>query len=377
MDNLQLNIAEQIASGFITIDSIEDFENLLKRFPDDPALQKASADLLAKENQTDAAALSYSKAATLFLKSGKLLPAIVSKVYAWRLKSPSYQEAQLFLSALRDGSFSSTPLKIFLEKLSNPEVLAVVKSFENIYLPEQQLIRKVGDGQDDLYFIVSGSLKEIMYHPVKTKEETVYKQSIINLSADDSIGDLYPIKEEKVCQSYVETITPVELVKLSKQALLQICKKYPNVESGLQAINVFRQESQKENQSRKNRKGMRHQLERKMTVEIHPQSSENFPIILEGYSRDISIGGTCVVLDAKDLSVIKSVVSFSKTIKNSMVKISFPAEGMELKVSGKIAWTQEVVFQREKTLALGIQFQDLSPKLRGMLFVFADSSKKE
>jgi CRP-like cAMP-binding protein len=377
MDNLQLNIAEQVSSGFITIDSIEDFENLLKRFPNDPALQKASADLLAKKNQTDAAALSYSKAATRFLKSGKFLPAIVSKVYAWRLKSPSYQEAQLFLSAVRDGSFPSTPLKTFLEKLSNPEVLAVVKSFENIHLPEQQLIQKVGDGQDDLYFIVSGSLKEIMYHPVKTKKEIVYKQSIINLSADDSIGDLYPIKEEKVCQSYVETITPVELVKLSKQTLLQICKKYPNVESGLQAINAFRLESQKENLLKKNRKGIRHELERKLTLEIHPHSSDNFPIILEGYSKDISIGGTCVVLDAKDVSVVKSVASFSKTIKNSTVKISFPAEGLELKVSGKIAWTHEVVFQREKTLALGIQFQDLSPKLRGMLFVFADSSKKK
>ena len=29
----------------------------------------------------------------------------------------------------------------------------------------------------------------------------------------------------------------------------------------------------------------------------------------------------------------------------------------------------------EKTLAVGIQFQDLSPKLRGMLFVFAENSK--
>jgi hypothetical protein len=47
---------------------------------------------------------------------------------------------------------------------------------------------------------------------------------------------------------------------------------------------------------------------------------------------------------------------------------------MELKVSGKIAWTQETVFKGEKTLAVGIQFQDLSPKLRGMLFVFADDS---
>jgi len=289
MDKLQLNISEQVAGDFAAIDSIENFEKLLKRFPNNPALQKASADLLAKKNQTDAAVLSYSKAATLFLKSGKLLPAIISKVHAWRLKSPSYQEAQLFLSAVRAGSFPRTPLKIFLEKLSNPEVLAVVKRFQNIHLPEQQLIQKVGDGQNNLYFIVSGSLKEIMYHPLKTKEEIVYKQSIINLSADDSIGDLYPIKEEKVCQSYVETIAPVELVKLSKKVLLQICKKYPNVEIGLQAVNVFRSDSKKENLLRKYRKGVRHQLERKITIEIHPQSSDNFPIILEGHSKDISI----------------------------------------------------------------------------------------
>jgi hypothetical protein len=114
-----------------------------------------------------------------------------------------------------------------------------------------------------------------------------------------------------------------------------------------------------------------------MTLEIFPHSSANFPIILEAYSKDISIGGTCVVLDSKDISVAKSVASFSKKIKDSKVKISFPSEGLELKVSGKIAWTQQVIFQGEKTLALGIQFQDLSPKLRGMLFVFADSSKNK
>jgi hypothetical protein len=114
-----------------------------------------------------------------------------------------------------------------------------------------------------------------------------------------------------------------------------------------------------------------------MTLEIFPHSSANFPIIFEAYSKDISVGGTCVVLDEKDISVAKSVASFSKKIKDSEVKISFPSEGLELKVSGKIAWTQEVIFQGKKTLALGIQFQDLSPKLRGMLFVFADSSKNK
>jgi len=114
---------------------------------------------------------------------------------------------------------------------------------------------------------------------------------------------------------------------------------------------------------------------RKISLEIFPHSSANFPIILEAYSKDISIGGTCVVLDSIDVSVAKSVTSFSKTIKNSKVKISFPSEGLELKVSGRIAWIQEIIFKGERTLAVGIQFQDLSPKLRGMLFVFADSAK--
>jgi hypothetical protein len=103
----------------------------------------------------------------------------------------------------------------------------------------------------------------------------------------------------------------------------------------------------------------------------------NYPIILDAYSKDISIGGTCVFLDAKDLSVAKSVASFSKTIKEAKVKISLPSAGLELKVSGKIAWTKETIFRGEMTLAVGIQFQDLSPKLKGMLFVFADDSRNE
>jgi len=111
-----------------------------------------------------------------------------------------------------------------------------------------------------------------------------------------------------------------------------------------------------------------------MSLEIYPHSSANFPIILEAYSKDISVDGTSVVLDASDLSIAKSVSSFSKTIKNSMVKIGFSSEGLELKVSGKIAWTRETIDRGKKTLAIGIQFQDLSPKLRGMLFVFAESS---
>ncbi len=363
-------------SVFIRVAPInkKDYESLLKRHPDDAALQKAFADFINQKKRSDEAAIYYGRAASLFLKSGNLLSAIASIVYRWRIKSPSYQEAKLFLSAVRDESFPSTPIKTFLKSLSNPEVMAVVKNFEIIHIPEQQLLHKVDDIMENLYFIVSGSLKEVCYQPVETEEEIVYKQTVVELSADDAIGDLYPLAKKRTCQSYVETVAPVEVIRISKRSLQRICDKYPNVESGLQAINVFRAESQREDQMKKQRKGSRHQLQRKVSIEIHPQSAKNFPIILEGYSTDISVGGTSILLDSTDVHVAKSVASFSKTIKNSKVKISFPTGGLELKVSGRIAWTKEVILPKEKTLAVGIQFRTLTPKLRGMLFVFAESS---
>ena len=119
---------------------------------------------------------------------------------------------------------------------------------------------------------------------------------------------------------------------------------------------------------------MQHQHFRNVILEIYPQTAANFPIILEGYSNDVLVGGTCVVLDTNDENISNSVATLNKTIKNSIVKLNYPNEGLELKISGKIAWTHEVVFRGMNTLALGIQFQGLSPKLRGMFFIFANSS---
>jgi hypothetical protein len=46
---------------------------------------------------------------------------------------------------------------------------------------------------------------------------------------------------------------------------------------------------------------------------------------------------------------------------------------LELKVLGNIAWHHKVHFNGTKTQALGIQFEEDSPKLHGMLFMFANS----
>lgn len=375
MGNRKSNTIQQINKDFLNVDSVSEFNELLTDFQEDPALHKAYADLLLKQNSSDEAALSYGKSAALYLKSGKLIPAVNTKILQWRIKSPAYQDTQLFLSALNDSSLPETPLMVFFKNLSIPELLAVLNCMEGVQLPAGQLIYKIDNVQENLYFIVSGKVREIRYEPVKTGEETVYNQSIEHLSIDDTFGELYPIEKENLSQSFVETTDPTELLKISKAMLLPICKKYPNVESGLEALGSFRSEFRKARLLKKNRKSQRHKITRKMSLEIFPHSSANYPIILDAYSKDISVGGACVFLDANDLSVAKSVASFSKTIKKAGVKISMPSEGMELRVSGKIVWTKETTFEGGKTLAVGIQFEDLSPRLRGMLFVFADGSK--
>ena len=376
MDKLQINISEDITSGFITIDSLDDFKKVIKQFPDDPTLHRAFSDMLVKNNLPNVAVTSYGQAAELYIKAGQPLQAIVSKILQWEIYSPSYREAQRFFLALRELSFHVSPINTFFSSLSNPEILAIMKSAAIVQLPAGHIEKKVGDEENDLYFVVSGSLKQTCYKPIKQKETAIYKKLNFNLSENDFFGDIYPLEHKKVSRSYIETITQAELVKVSKHVLSQICRKYSNVEGVLAALCAAQSDSNKNEFLPKDRKGERHQIVRKMTLEIYPEASVNFPIILDGYSRDISIGGTCIVLDTKDVHVSNSIASFHKTIKNAPIKMSFASEGLELRVSGKIVWTQEVSFKGTKTLALGIQFQNLSPKLRGMLFVFAENSSK-
>ena len=90
MDNQKSNIVEQINSGFNNIDFVNDFEELLNDFPEDPALHKAYGNMLVKMKSPDEAALSYGRAATLYLKLGKQLQAVVAKLLQWRIKSTVY-----------------------------------------------------------------------------------------------------------------------------------------------------------------------------------------------------------------------------------------------------------------------------------------------
>jgi tetratricopeptide (TPR) repeat protein len=370
---IKKSITEQIANGSIRINSTKEFERLLKLFPSDPKLIKAYADLLSKENFLDSALKLYRKAAILFIDSGSMIDAVVSKIRQWKIAKPTYQDARLFFAALHEANFSRSPLNIFFEKLSSPEMFAIMRLFDVIELPAGQMVSKAGEEEKDLNFIEKGTFEKTTYEPQKENDETIFKKSILMLTKNHFFGKIFPVDKENCSQSYIESKSQAELITISKKSLKQICKKYPNVEIAIKEVYEFESMASEEDQYKRIQKGGRYKLPIRMSLEIYPKTSFNYPIIVEGYSKDISIGGICVVLDEKDMDVHSSIASFHKNTKDAKVKISMSIEALKLKVSGNIVWTQKIHVHTKQTLALGIKFDEMSPKFQGMLFAFADN----
>jgi hypothetical protein len=317
-----------------------------------------------------AAVQSYGKAAKLFIESGMMLQAIVSKSLQWKISQPSdLNEARYFFSVLKKGSYQQTPLNAFFSSLSYPAMLAILYRLVKVRLPAGTIVKKNGEGEKDLFFVVSGALRETIYQPIKSGEETLYKKVNLNLAENDFFGNVYPFDEEKRSQSYIEAITQLELVKVSKAGLIKICRKYADVEQGILDLIKNRPDSGQEKTLLTERKGGRLHLPIKINVQIDKDPSGTNPLILGGYSRDISIGGICVVLDALE----KVTPSFPKSLKNAKVQVSLPSEAMALNVSGTIIWSKELPLEDETSVLLGIQFNKMTPKLKGMMFAFADS----
>ena len=366
------SIPDHIIDGSIVIDSIDAFSSILKQFPKHPALLKIYADLLFRQALLDMAAKFYAEAAELYLKSGRMLQALVAQKQQWLIKPPSSHNLNAFLSTLGQGAFRETPLKLFFNRLSPKEILSIISGFVRVRLFAGKTVQKAGDRESYLYFVVSGTLQDSFYPSLETKEK-VHRKGNITLTADDFFGDVYPFKKDQTCNSEIKTITQVELVKISRQKLMKLCRDFPNIELAL--IDLFKIRSGPEESSQPStvRKAERYQLPIKMNLELAPKGSFKNPLVVDGYSSDISIGGICVVLNGQSDHIGHLLATLPETADSSKIRVSFPGETMELKVWGNIKWRHEIHFNGRKTLALGIRFQEDSPKLRGMLFMFANS----
>jgi CRP-like cAMP-binding protein len=366
--NNNISIAEQIIEGSISIKSIEEFKSILKIFPNDPALQKAYSDLLFKKNRVDEAAQSYSRAAQLFIDAGKILQAIDSKLLHWKIKPPSPKEAQLFYSALHAGTYYETPLKAFFQRLSYREMVAFITKLVRVKVTPGNVVKKTGEQENELFFVVSGSLRETAFLPLRQKDDTLYRKRSSFLNESHFFGDIYPFKDQVTSKSYIEATAPTELVRVSKSNLIKICKEFPNIERAL--INLYKVRNGSDNgdsQAQVRRLG-RHQLPLKINLHLFTDDYQKEPLILDGYSRDLSIGGLCVILDGK----YNSISAIYKNVKTAKIEMSLPKQELSLKVSGDIVWSREFTWKKRRIVALGFQFTEMAPKFRGLFFMMAD-----
>ena len=289
----QNSIVNRIVDGSVKIDSVAEFENLLKAFPKDPWLHRAFADLLKREKSFYVAADTYRTSAELFIEADMTLQSIVSKIHEWRIFKPSYQEGEAFYSALHKSKETGIPR--FFIKMTHPEIIAFMKELMPRHFPPGSIMKKFGDEENNLYFVVSGALEETIYHRIE-KGGRVQKETTKNLVENDFFGEIYPFEEENVSRSAIETITRIEFAKISKSSLMTICRKYPNVKPLVEGLYESRSGSDKKGLLRTVRKRVRHQLPTQVNLKIFPDEPGKAPLDVDGFTEDISLDGARVVL---------------------------------------------------------------------------------
>ena len=358
----QNSIVNRIIDGSITIDSVKDFENLLKAFPGDPWLHRFFADFLEREKSFYAAADEYGTAAELFIEADMIMQATVSKILEWRILGLSYQEGQDFYSSLCETRSKNKGVQQFFIKMTYPELIAFMSLLVIRHFPEGSIMKQFGGEEIGLYFVVSGAVEETIYHRLE-KGGKIQKKSSKNLMENDFFGEIYPFEKDKISTSTVESMTPVEFAKISKPNLLKICRKYPNVKPLIHELYQSRLESHEERFSYTVRKTVRHQLPTQVNIKIFGDEAGKAPLDLSGFTENISLGGACVVLDANDITA-----HFRNLVGNQVqIQIYLAIAFVSLSILGTAVWSKEIFLEGKKRVVLGIQFEEMTDKNRRLL----------
>ena len=345
---------EGITDGSLTIDSSEEFEALLNKFPDHHFLVKAFADFLTGRESFAQAAQYYRKAAELFARGGVILYAVFSKVMEWHVAGSSRRECRDLYTAIREVR-SETPLNDFFCHMAYPELLAVVTHLEPLHLPTGTVVKNPGDVEEFLYFIVSGTVTEANRLTMGEGGE-IRREFSANSAEMNYFGDVYPLDEQKQLPSMIETIHNTELLKISKSQLMDLCEEYPKIEILLMRLAKAHRLLTEKGVSQKDRKAVRYQLQAQVDMKIFKNESNKSQLILKGFIQDISLGGACITLGEKYLTGSPAEI-IGKSVK---VLVNVPKVEVGLNLFGTIAWCREVLREGKTIVIAGIQFKDMT-----------------
>lgn len=360
----KLGVLNRLVEGSLNLASEKEYKDLMAFMPGRGEIHRAYADYLLVQDNPDNAYQSYNRAVDMFLNEGQTFQAIVSKILAWRIVRPTPRDVRSFHTLLGASIKEESPLQHIFIDITYQELIALMLKLVRVHFSKGQTVFQAGQVCEELYFVVSGVLEE---NSTNTKELTP------NLSTppshriydNDIFGDIFPLNEETTALSKVSTVTPVEAVKISKQALIQTCKKYPRLEALLTKLYKGPPSADTGRSWSSVRQNIRHDNPIRTTVMLNVRQGDLNPVAFEGMSRDISLGGACIDLGLK----YGSMRTADLTGIQSLIEIKLPT-GEGVTIPGWVAWSKKIREPGGNSIVAGIKFEPISDEVRDFLTVY-------
>ena len=357
-------ILDRLADGSLSLTSEKEYQELISFFSDKGEIFRAYGDFLSKREKKNDAFQNYTHAARIFLGEGKTFQAIVSKILAWSIFKPTHAEGRAFFSALQSSIKEESPLRYLFTNISYQELVTLMLRLVRVQFDAGRTIIRTGQTCGDVFFVVSGTLEEKIAQPVNA-EESGSEPLTQQLFDNDIFGDVFPIQKKSISLSEIKTLTPVEVVKISKADLVETCRKHPHLEQLL--IKLYKGPPNKEHGRSwpSVRRSTRHENPIRATVMLALRRGDTTPIAFEGMSRDISIGGACIDLGLKYGSIRTQALLDTRSI----MEIDLPSDN-SISIPGWITWCKKIEEPGGISIIIGIKFEPLSNDARDFLKVY-------
>jgi hypothetical protein len=269
-------IVRSILDGSYGVDSIDEFKEILKTAPDNPLLFRAYGDVLVHNDMYDDAADAYKHSSSLFIESDNILQAIFSKILQWSVIKARERECRAIYATLREIRSEEVPSYHFFSRMNYSELMAVLGELACARVSAGEVIKGKGEPETDIYFIAEGVVSETVEY---YSQENESKQFTVNLTENMFFGDIYPMENEKFSNSVIESLTNVDVLRISKDDIIDVCRRYPNIDFLTKGLCRTRNGSGNGRYLHLVRATTRYQLQTKVTLKIFPQHEGENPVV--------------------------------------------------------------------------------------------------
>jgi len=358
------SIIESLIKGAITVNRKDEYKKLLAEYPDSPHLNWLFADFLKGEQSFVDAIKKYRKAYELFMDEGETLYAIAALLELWEVVSPTPHDFRVLHSQLRRAEGHSSVIAECFAKMSYKELRATIPCLEKIKVKADDIVQEPGEPEEALYFVVCG---ELVKSPNATESG---RYGVVEfLKANDHFGDDFPCEVKRPAPYLVRAVSDAELLRITKKDFLELTVKFPDLKSSLNKLIRYQLIPDDEKPEKFFRKTSRRHFSIFLTLDILDDVPGRHPLSVKGFSVDISLGGACVIVDPRYRDIPENDILRRKT----KLRISLPDESVNVTIMGQVAWCKKTEIDGEDTYALGVQFNEMPPSLRGSMIIFVNA----